>query len=279
KNKKYYELNSQIQKSNNDSTHVVDLSYDFETIFDDIYKEQQKTIKFQKQNLAYFALKNIKGKQLRKYRTNVGMIFQRYNLIYKSSVLTNVISGRLSQMNPFRAFFGIYSKKDVNIALKALADVNILETAYVRADELSGGQQQRVALARTIAQNGSIILADEPVGALDPIMAKEVMDSFLKVNKESKKTVLLNLHHVDLALTYADRIIGVKKGKIVFDGSSWKVDMNVLKKIYGEELEGFDNHELKEIKRKREKLYKEFPQYKDLSKNKKLFTKGSKNNV
>lgn len=132
----------------------------------------------------------------------------------------------------------------------------MLEAAYARAEDLSGGQMQRVALSRTIAQEARIILADEPVGALDPIMAKSVMDSFLNINQKLGKTILINLHHVDLALTYTNRIIGVSDGKIVFDGPVQKVNVEVLKQIYGDQLEGFDEHELREIKRKRSLIQK-----------------------
>ena len=160
-------------------------------------------------------------------------------------------------MNQFRAFFGIYKKSDVEIAYESLAKVNILENAYDLAKDLSGGQMQRVALARTLAQKPKIILADEPVGALDPIMAKSVMDGFLLVNKMDNITVVANLHHVDLALQYADRIIGIKKGRVIFDGAWDKVNLNVLKEIYGEELEQFDAQQFEETRRKRKAIQQE----------------------
>ncbi|PZV99251.1 phosphonate ABC transporter ATP-binding protein [Metamycoplasma auris] len=195
---------------------------------------------------------SLKSKKLREFRTKIGIIFQNYNLIENINVLQNVLSARLPQMNKFRAFFGLYSKKDINLAYESLAKVNILENAYDLARDLSGGQMQRVALARTLAQKPKIILADEPVGALDPIMAKSVMDGFLVANKTEKITILANLHHVDLALQYADRIIGVRKGKIVFDDSWDKVDLVKLKEIYGEKLEQFDEEQFNENRRKRE---------------------------
>ena len=122
------------------------------------------------------------------------------------------------------------------IALEALDKVGILDKAYVRADQLSGGQQQRVALARTLAQNTEIILADEPVAALDPVTAAQVMDDFKKINKELNMSVLINIHHVDLALKYADRVIGIKAGEIVYDGPSSEVTNDILTQIYGREL-------------------------------------------
>ncbi|MCU4706803.1 phosphonate ABC transporter ATP-binding protein [Mycoplasma sp. CSL7503-lung] len=204
-----------------------------------------------------FNVNNLKRKSLREFRTKVGIVFQGYNLIDNISVLQNVLAARLPQMYPLRSFLDWYSKEDINFAYQCLARVNILENAYDRAKDLSGGQMQRVALARTLAQKPKIILADEPVGALDPIMAKSVMDGFLLVNKMDKITILANLHHVDLALQYADRIIGIKKGEVVFDGSWDKVNLEVLKNIYGEQLEQFDQQQFLETKRKREIIQEE----------------------
>ena len=136
----------------------------------------------------------------------------------------------------WKSIIGLYSKEDKVIALEALDKVGILDKAYVRADQLSGGQQQRVALARTLAQNPEIILADEPVAALDPITAVQVMDDFKRINEELNMSVLINIHHVDLALKYADRVIGIKAGEIVYDGPSSEVTHDVLTEIYGREL-------------------------------------------
>ena len=122
-------------------------------------------------------------------------------------------------------------------ALEALDNMGILDKAYMRTDQLSGGQMQRVALARTLAQNPKIILADEPVAALDPVTARQVMDDFKKINKEMNISVLINIHHVDLALEYVDRIIGIKAGKIVYDGKASDIDNEVLKEIYGGDLD------------------------------------------
>lgn len=208
-------------------------------------------------NVGPFVVNSLKEKKLREFRTKIGIVFQGYNLVENVSVLQNVLAARLPQMNQFRAFFGIYKKSDVEIAYESLAKVNILENAYDLAKDLSGGQMQRVALARTLAQKPKIILADEPVGALDPIMAKSVMDGFLLVNKMDNITVVANLHHVDLALQYADRIIGIKKGRVIFDGVWDKVNLNVLKEIYGEELEQFDAQQFEETRRKRKAIQQE----------------------
>ena len=179
---------------------------------------------------------DLSGKDLRKFRRKVGMVFQSFNLVTRTTVINNVLTSRVPDMPLWKSIIGLYSKEDKVIALEALDRVGILDKAYVRADQLSGGQQQRVALARTLAQKPEIILADEPVAALDPITAKQVMDDFKKINKELNMSVLINIHHVDLALKYADRVIGIKAGEIVYDGPATKVDSEVLKQIYGREL-------------------------------------------
>ena len=176
---------------------------------------------------------DLSGKDLRKFRRKVGMVFQSFNLVTRTTVINNVLTSRVPDMPLWKSIIGLYSKEDKVIALEALDKVGILDKAYVRADQLSGGQQQRVALARTLAQKPEIILADEPVAALDPITAKQVMDDFKKINKELNMSVLINIHHVDLALKYADRVIGIKAGEIVYDGPATKVDSEVLKQIYG----------------------------------------------
>lgn len=181
-------------------------------------------------------VKNLKGKELRKFRRKLGMVFQSFNLVTRTTVIKNVLTSRVPDMPLINSIIGLYSKEDKIIALEALDKVGILDKAYVRADQLSGGQQQRVALARTLAQKPEIILADEPVAALDPITAVQVMDDFKKINKEMNISVLINIHHVDLALKYADRVIGIKVGEIVYDGPSNEVDNEILKQIYGREL-------------------------------------------
>ena len=182
----------------------------------------------------------LQGKELRKFRRKIGMVFQQFNLVNRTSVINNVLVARVADMSLFRTLFGLYSKADKLAALEALDKVGILDKAYIRADQLSGGQQQRVALARTLAQNPEIILADEPVAALDPVMADVVMSDFLRINKEMKITVIINIHHVDLALQYADRVIGIQAGKVVFDGPTSKVTNDILKQIYGRELNDDD---------------------------------------
>ena len=179
----------------------------------------------------------LSGKALRKFRRKIGMIFQSFNLVTRATALKNVLTSMVPDMGFFRVLFGLFTKEQKLAALAALDKVGILDKAYIRCDQLSGGQQQRVALARTLTQNPRIILADEPVAALDPVTAKQVMQDFVRINKEMGISILLNIHHVELALEYADRIIGIRAGKIVYDGPSANVDQSVLDAIYGDDSE------------------------------------------
>ena len=178
---------------------------------------------------------SLRGKELRRYRRKVGMIFQSFNLVSRSTAIKNVLTADVPDMPFFKVLLGIFSKEQKMRALESLDKVGILDKAYTRCDQLSGGQQQRVALARTLNQKTKIILADEPVASLDPITAKQVMQDFVRINQELGISILLNIHHVELALEYADRIIGIRAGKIVYDGPSDKVDQAVLDSIYGEQ--------------------------------------------
>lgn len=174
----------------------------------------------------------LRGGELRGFRRNIGMIFQSFNLVTRTRVINNVLMSKVPELSFFRALFGIYPKEDKLNALEALDKVGILDKAFVRADQLSGGQQQRVALARTLAQNPQIILADEPVASLDPVTAKQVMGDFQRINKEMNITILLNIHHVDLALQYASRVVGIRSGAIVYDGPASEVTEEILNEIY-----------------------------------------------
>ena len=180
---------------------------------------------------------SLKGKSLRKFRREIGMIFQSFNLISRTTVLNNVLTSNIPDLPFWRVLLGAYTKEQKVRALEALDKVGILDKAYTRCDQLSGGQQQRVALARTLAQAPKIMLADEPVAALDPVTARQVMDDFKRINKEMNISVLINIHHVDLALEYCDRVIGVRAGEIVYDGPSREVTQEVLDQIYcGQEI-------------------------------------------
>lgn len=165
------------------------------------------------------------------------MIFQSFNLVTRISVLKNVLVSFVPELPYWRKITGIFSKEQKIKALTALDQVGILDKAYVRVDQLSGGQQQRVALARTLAQNPDIILADEPIASLDPVTARQVMDDFKKINRETDMSVIMNIHHVEIALEYADRIIGVKEGQVVYDGKSTEVTDDVLDLIYKGKVE------------------------------------------
>jgi len=176
------------------------------------------------------------GKELRSYKRKIGMVFQSFNLISKTTVLRNVLASRVADMPLWKTILGIYSRTDKIIALEALDKVGILEKSYIRADQLSGGQQQRVALARTVAQAPDVILADEPVASLDPITAKQIMDDFKRINESENITIIANMHHVDLALQYAHRVIGIREGEIVFDGPVEKVNDDILTHVYGRKL-------------------------------------------
>ena len=180
---------------------------------------------------------SLHGKSLRKFRRKIGMIFQSFNLITRTTVIKNVLTAFVPDLPWWRATLGIFTKEEKMKALEALDQMGldqmgILDKAFVRADQLSGGQQQRVALARTLAQNPQIILADEPVASLDPVTAKQVMDDFRRINREMHITVLINIHHVELALQYATRVVGIRAGEIVYDGPADQVDQAVLDAIY-----------------------------------------------
>lgn len=173
------------------------------------------------------------GSELRAMRRSIGMIFQSFNLVKRSSVLRNVLAGRVGYHSTLRTLFGLFPKPDLKLAFEALQRVNMLEKAYIRADQLSGGQQQRVSIARALAQEAKIILADEPVASLDPLTTRQVMDDLKRINKEMGITTVVNLHFIDLAREYATRIIGIRAGELVFDGPVEDATDQVLAAIYG----------------------------------------------
>jgi phosphonate transport system ATP-binding protein len=175
----------------------------------------------------------LKGKQVRRFRRRIGMIFQSFNLVTRTTVIKNVLVSFVPDLPLWRKVTGIYTTEHRIKALEALDKVGILDKAYIRVDQLSGGQQQRVALARTLAQNPDVILADEPIASLDPVTSKLVMDDFKRINQEMNISVIMNIHHVEVALEYADRIVGIHKGEVVFDGHSKDVSKSVLDEIYG----------------------------------------------
>jgi phosphonate transport system ATP-binding protein len=173
---------------------------------------------------------------LRRVRARVGMIFQNYNLVRRASVLRNVLAGRLAYLPAWRTLLGLFPRPDVELALRSLARVGIPEKAYQRADTLSGGQQQRVAIARALAQQPRILLADEPVASLDPPTAHQVMRDLKRLSREENLLTLVNLHFIDMAQEYADRIIGLRAGEVVFDGPATGVTEATFEQIYGRQI-------------------------------------------
>lgn len=173
--------------------------------------------------------------EIRDLRRNIAMIFQNFNLIPRHTVLSNVLMGRLGFMPTLKSLFGFFSAADKAEALKYLELVGISDKAYMRADQLSGGQQQRVAIARALLQNPQVLLADEPVASLDPAVSHTVMDYLKKVNQDLGITVIANMHFLSLVRQYATRVVALKEGQIVFDGSPEAIDESWFKKIYGED--------------------------------------------
>jgi phosphonate transport system ATP-binding protein len=178
--------------------------------------------------------------QLRRLRSKIGMIFQTFNLVRRTTVLNNVLMGRLHTTGTLRSLMGWYKPADVEIAMRALERVDIIEKAYVRAANLSGGQQQRVGIARALAQEPTTLLADEPVASLDPPTSHVVMRDLQRINRELGITTIVNLHFLDLAKVYGDRIIGLRDGELVYDGTGAQADENVFRDIYGRSLTADD---------------------------------------
>lgn len=175
--------------------------------------------------------------RMRRVRRKIGMIFQHFNLINRSTVLTNTLSGRLGYMSAWRSLLGLFTKEDKKLAIKNLARVGLEDKAYARADELSGGQQQRVGIARALMQDPDLLLTDEPVSALDPATSHSVMQYLEQMNQEDGVTVLASLHFLSLARRYGTRIIALKDGELMFDGSPSEIDEAKFQEIYGEDAE------------------------------------------
>lgn len=166
-------------------------------------------------------------------RKNVSVIFQQFNLVERLSVITNVLTGYLGQINGIRGTVGLFSQDEKYAAMQALARVGISETASQRASTLSGGQQQRAAIARALVQGSEIILADEPIASLDPASSKRIMETLKEINQSDKKTVVVSLHQVDYAMQYCPRTIALRDGEIVYDGPSAALNSEMLRNLYG----------------------------------------------
>ena len=178
-----------------------------------------------------------KGKELRHIRRQIGMIFQQFNLVKRSSVMVNVLSGRLGYANPWTSLVHSFTPQDRRRAVAALDRVGIAEKADNRADQLSGGQQQRVGIARALMQEPRLMLADEPVASLDPVLAHSILRYLEVLNQQDGITVLCSLHFLDLVHRYATRVIGLKDGELVFDGLPSELTRERFKQVYGEEAE------------------------------------------
>ncbi len=175
--------------------------------------------------------------ELLRIRRKIGMVFQHFNLVNRSKVITNVLAGRLGYVNPVLSVINRFPKEDLRMAMKQLDRVGIANQAQKRADELSGGQQQRVGIARAMVQEPEMILADEPVASLDPVLAHSIMQYLETINQEDGVTILCSLHFLDLVHRYADRAIALNEGILMFDGPPEEIDDQKFKDIYGQEAE------------------------------------------
>ena len=180
----------------------------------------------------YFDDKEINNNNISDVQKKTGMIFQEFNLVNNLSAINNVLTGLLNSSNKFFSLFYLFSKKQKIEALRSLETVGLLEKSYSRSDELSGGQRQRVGIARAIIKRPLLLLADEPVASLDPKAANLILSLLKKINEEYGTTILCNLHQVDLAKKYSDRLVGLLDGKIIFDEKSENINKSILEKIY-----------------------------------------------
>lgn len=180
---------------------------------------------------------NLKKKDLKKVRTKIGMIFQHYNLVNRLSVIENTLHGNLGKKSTFAGVLGLYSQEEKEQAVNILHVLGLEEHMYKRADQLSGGQKQRVGIARALIQNPRMLLCDEPIASLDPNSAKIIMDHLRNISRTMGITVLVNLHQVDVALKYSDKIIGINHGQVVYNGSPKDITKEDIQRIYGSEAE------------------------------------------
>jgi len=180
----------------------------------------------------YFDNKQVNNNNISEVQKKTGMIFQEFNLVNNLSAINNVLTGLLNSSNKFLSLFYLFSKKQKIEALRSLETVGLLEKSYSRSDELSGGQRQRVGIARAIIKKPLLLLADEPVASLDPKSSNLILSLLKKINQEFGTTIICNLHQVDLAKKYSDRVVGLIDGKITFDEKSSNINEAYLKEIY-----------------------------------------------
>jgi len=188
----------------------------------------------------------LSGRELRRWRTSCAMIFQQFNIVGRLDVLTNVLMGRLHATSMGRSMLKLWAEEDRALAVSALEQFDIANLAAQRAETLSGGQQQRVAIARALVQEPDLVLADEPIASLDPRNSKVVMDALRLVNRQDGLTVLCNLHHLDTAREYCDRIVAMQAGRIVFDGTPAELTASRVREIYGVSEDEFEEQAMAE---------------------------------
>ncbi len=176
---------------------------------------------------------SLQGSALRNWQRDCAMIFQQFNLVPRLDVVANVLHGTLNRRSTLSTLFNIYPRADILRAVDILEELGVGENALKRAEALSGGQQQRVAIARALMQSPKMILADEPIASLDPMNAKIVMDALAAINRDHGLTVITNLHTLDTARTYCERVIGMAAGKVVFDGPAHELTQDAVRMIYG----------------------------------------------
>ncbi len=204
----------------------------------------------------------LEGQELRNVRRKIGMVFQQFNLVKRSSVLSNIMAGRLGYAPTWRSITGRFDEADKDRAITAMKRMGITDQANKRADELSGGQQQRVGIARALMQEPEIILADEPVASLDPVLAHSILQHLESLNKEDGMTILCSLHYLDLVQRYSTSVIGLRDGQVVYQGNKQQIlrmTDTEFKTIYGEEAErmggltgDIDQHEVAAAEEERE---------------------------
>jgi len=178
---------------------------------------------------------DLNKKELRKLRTKIGMIFQHYNLVYRLSVIENVLHGRLGHKTTLEGILGRYDEEEKRQAFEILDKLGLVDQAYKRCDQLSGGQKQRVGIARALIQNPKLVLCDEPIASLDPNASKVIMDHLKSINIDMGITCILNLHQVDVAIKYSDRIIGINRGNVIYDGPPENLTLEKIHEIYASE--------------------------------------------
>lgn len=179
----------------------------------------------------------LKKKALRKQRAKIGMIFQHYNLVSRLTVFENVLHGRFGYKSTLQGVLGIYTEEEKHLALTILEKLGMQEHIYKRCDQLSGGQKQRVGIARALVQEPTLLLCDEPIASLDPNASKVIMDHLKEISQSMGITVLVNLHQVDVAMRYSDRIIGLSKGTKVFDDIPNRLSQFAIREIYGSDVD------------------------------------------